>query len=229
MPLAKVPVDVRPERLFPPLGRDYERAGALLSLGLEAGWRRRLIDELAPRDGELYLDLATGTGLVAREIARRARCRIVGLDLVPQMIAAASEDERIRYVIGRAERLPFPAAAFDGLVVTYLLRYVADPVATLRELARVVRPGGRIAMLEFGRPSGLAGLGWSLYTRVALPLLGSLISRDWRAVGAFLGPSVDRFHARYDVRAAWSAAGIADVRSTPLFLGSALVVRGTVP
>ncbi len=212
---AVIPTDVRAEVLFEPLGPTYERASTLLSLGLEAGWRRRLIERAAPRERDLYLDVATGTGLVARALRGRG-CRVVGVDLTPAMVGSAGRSDGIAFVLGRAERLPFPDASFDGLTVTYLLRYVDDPVATVRELARVVRPGGRIAMLEFGRPRGLLPhIRWWLYTRVGLPLVGSLVSRDWRAVGAFLGRSIDRFCERYDMESVWRSAGIDERISSP--------------
>jgi demethylmenaquinone methyltransferase/2-methoxy-6-polyprenyl-1,4-benzoquinol methylase len=225
-----IPTDVRPEQLFPPLGPEYERSSALFSMGWEAGWRRRLVERFDPREGGVYVDVATGTGLVARAVRARARCRVVGLDLVEGMLRYAERAGGIHYVRGRAEQLPFADATFNGLTFTYLLRYVDDPVATLRELARVVRPGGRIAMLEFARPrSLLPRLGWRLYTRIALPIIGTLVSRDWRAVGAFLGPSIDRFCDRYDVEQLWRDAGLEDVRMQQLGMGAAVVVTGQRP
>lgn len=217
---------VDPEELFTPIAPTYERASSLLSLGLEGGWRRRLVERAAPREGDLYLDVATGTGLVAREL-RRHDCQVVGIDLTAGMLAAADRTDGIRFVQGRAERLPFPDASFDGLTFTYLLRYVDDPTATMRELARVVRPGGRIAMLEFFRPRPLPlRIGWWLFTRLALPVLGSLVSRDWRAIGRFLGRSIDSFYDRYSIESVWRGAGIEDVRTEELFLGSAVVAYG---
>lgn len=217
---------VDPEELFTPIAATYERASSLLSLGLEGGWRRRLVERAAPREGDLYLDVATGTGLVARELRRR-NCQVIGVDLTAGMLAAADRTDGIRFVQGRAERLPFPDASFDGLTFTYLLRYVDDPTATMRELARVVRPGGRIAMLEFFRPRPLPlRVGWWLFTRLALPVLGSLVSRDWRAIGRFLGRSIDAFYDRHSIETVWRGAGIEDVRTEELFLGSAVVAYG---
>lgn len=219
--------DVDPQELFTPIALTYERASSLLSLGLEGGWRRRLVDRAEPREGDLYLDVATGTGLVARELRQRARCRVIGIDLTAGMLAAADRSDGIQFVQGRAERLPFPDASFDGLTFTYLLRYVDDPTATMRELARVVRPGGRIAMLEFARPRSLPlRLGWWLYTRLALPILGSLISRDWRAIGRFLGRSIDGFYDRHAMETVWRDAGIRDVHTERLFMGAAVVAYG---
>jgi len=225
-----IPVDVPPERLFSPLGRDYERTSAILSMGWERGWRNRLVQRFDPREGGLYLDVATGTGLVARAIRARAACRVVGIDLVEGMLRYATAAGGIHYARARAEQLPFRDATFNGLTFTYLFRYVEDPVATLRELARVVHGGGRIAMLEFARPrSGLVRLGWRVYTRLALPALGALVSRDWRDVGRFLGPSIDRFYDRNDMERIWRDAGMVGVHSDTLGLGAALVVVGQVP
>ena len=134
-------------------------------------------------------------------------------------------------VHARAERLPFGDATFDHLTYTYLLRYVDDPAATVAELARVVKPGGRLAALEFGVPtSPLAFALWRLYTRLVLPLGGRLFSRRWREVNAFLGPSIERFyraHPQREVERYWREAGLADVRSRRMSLGGGIVMSGT--
>ena len=109
------------------------------------------------------------------------------------MLAAAAERTRdlpIRLVEGRAEELPFADGEFAALTFTYLLRYVDDPAATVRELARVVRPGGTIAMLEFAVPRGVWRPPWELWVRAGLPVAGRLISPGWHEVGDFLGPSI---------------------------------------
>src|SRR5438128_4378705 len=108
--------------------------------------------------------------------------------------AGAGVGSRSSFVLGQGERLPFGDQTFDALTFTYLLRYVDDPAATLAELARVVRPGGTIAMLEFGLPRGPARLAWELYVRAGLPLSGRLISPAWHEVGRILGPSIRSFH-----------------------------------
>jgi demethylmenaquinone methyltransferase/2-methoxy-6-polyprenyl-1,4-benzoquinol methylase len=219
-----------PREIFDPIGDSYERVGALLSFGQDPLWRRRLVDVVAPRDGERLLDVATGTGLVARELRGRARCAVVGIDISPGMLAAAKGDG-VAFVRGRAEGLPFADARFDALTFTYLLRYVEDPARTIAELARVVRPGGRIASLEFHvPPSRLPRALWLLYTRLGLRAIGTLISRPWRRVGAFLGGSISDFYARQplsEVEAMWRAAGLVDVRSQLLSLGGAVVTWGT--
>ena len=155
---------------------------------------------------------------------------VVGLDQSPEMLAEARRRlPDIRLVEGRAESLPFADAEFDGLTFTYLLRYVADPSATLRELARVVRPGGTIAGLEFALPHGLWRPFWELYVGAVLPLAGRLISPGWHDVGGFLGPSIREFYAHWPepkLLELWRDAGVTDVRSRRLSLGGGIVTWG---
>jgi demethylmenaquinone methyltransferase/2-methoxy-6-polyprenyl-1,4-benzoquinol methylase len=133
----------------------------------------------------------------------------------------------VRLVEGSADALPFEDGRFDGLTFTYLLRYVDDPVATLRELARVVKPGGSIAMLEFGLPRGPWRPLWELYMHVGLPLAGRAISPGWHEVGRFLGPSIRGFHARHpSLPDLFREAGIVDVEARRLSVGGGLVVWG---
>jgi demethylmenaquinone methyltransferase/2-methoxy-6-polyprenyl-1,4-benzoquinol methylase len=138
--------------------------------------------------------------------------------------------DRIELVEGRAESLPFEDASFDALTFTYLLRYVDDPEATLRELARVVRPGGTIASLEFGVPPRLLPrAAWELYVRVGLPLAGRAVSPGWHEVGRFLGPSIRSFYERLPLDrllGLWADAGIEDVRARRLSLGGGIVIWG---
>jgi demethylmenaquinone methyltransferase/2-methoxy-6-polyprenyl-1,4-benzoquinol methylase len=135
----------------------------------------------------------------------------------------------VELVESSAESLPFDDAAFDHLTVTYLLRYVDDPGATLVELARVVRPGGVVASLEFGVPGGLARPAWELYVRAGLPLAGRVLRNGWREVGDFLGGAIRSFWETYPLDrqlALWSAAGIEDVAVRRLSLGGGVVIWG---
>jgi demethylmenaquinone methyltransferase/2-methoxy-6-polyprenyl-1,4-benzoquinol methylase len=219
--------------LFAPLGPTYDRYARLLSLGQDPRWRGFLVSRVDVGPEDTVLDVATGTAAVAIELTRRTGCRVVGLDQSPEMletgrrrVAAAGLEDRIELVEGVADRLPFEDGAFDALTFTYLLRYVPDPGATMRELARVVRPGGTLAMLEFGVPSGLARPAWELYVRVGLPVLGAVVSPGWRRVGAFLGPSIRELHRRHDLPPLWRSAGIEDVEARRLSLGGGLVLWG---
>src|SRR5438874_4807678 len=176
------PDDAR--RIFSGIGATYERAGALLSFGQDARWRGRLVSLLDAGSEDVVLDVATGTGLVGRAIAERYGCHVVGLDRSADMLsAAAARDGHIPLVRARAESLPFPDGSFDHLTFTYLLRYVDDPPAVLRELARVVKPGGRIVALDFGVPRNLLLRAlWREYATSGLPILGRAISERWSSV-----------------------------------------------
>jgi demethylmenaquinone methyltransferase / 2-methoxy-6-polyprenyl-1,4-benzoquinol methylase len=215
--------------LFAPLGPTYDRYSALLSFGQDPRWRRFLVSRLAAGQTDTVLDVATGTGLVARELVHRFGCAVVALDQSPEMLAVAAERTRglpVRLVEGRAEKLPFADGEFAGLTFTYLLRYVDDPAATVRELARVVRPGGTIAMLEFALPRGVWRALWELWVRAGLPAAGRLISPGWHEVGRFLGPSIRDFWERHDPVELFRSAGIEDVRARRLSLGGGIVVWG---
>src|SRR5882762_9443519 len=205
------PDDAR--RIFSGIGATYEKAGGLLSFGQDARWRARLVRSVRAHPDDVVLDVATGTGLVARAISERYGCDVVGLDRSADMLsAAAARDGRIPLVRARAESLPFADCSFDHLTFTYLMRYVDDPAATMRELARVVRPGGRIVALDFGVPPNpvLRAL-WLIYTRIGLPVIGRVISRRWAGVGAFLRGSIERFnaaHSQHAVESYWRDAGL---------------------
>jgi demethylmenaquinone methyltransferase / 2-methoxy-6-polyprenyl-1,4-benzoquinol methylase len=226
-------------RLFAGLPRRYDAAGAALSFGQDPRWRRAMVGKVRARPGDRVLDVATGTGMVAIALVRRYGCEVVGLDQSPEMLGGAQakldrEPElaaRIELVRGEAESLPFADGEFDHLTFTYLLRYVEDPAATLRELARVVKPGGRVASLEFMLPpNAVARSLWRLYTRAAMPVLGRLISRDWHEVGRFLGPSITELYERLPLDQQlelWRAAGIEDVQARVMSFGGGVVVWGT--
>jgi demethylmenaquinone methyltransferase / 2-methoxy-6-polyprenyl-1,4-benzoquinol methylase len=224
--------------LFEELPRRYDELGAVLSLFQDPRWRRAMVATVGARQDERVLDVATGTGLVARELVHRYGCHVVGLDQSDAMLERARRKldadpalaDRIQLVLGEAESLPFEDGEFDHLTFTYLLRYVDDPAATLRELARVVRPGGRVACLEFSVPGGAWLWPWRLYTRLGLPALGRLAGRQWWDVGRFLGPSIEGFYARNPLERQlemWRRAGIAAVTAHGMSLGGGLVIWGT--
>ena len=204
--------------------------GTVLSFGQDPRWRRAMIDAVDPRPGQRILDVATGTGLVASGLVRRG-ATVVALDQSEHMLARARKragDAAMTFVQGEAERLPFPDRSFDALTFTYLLRYVDDPAATMRELARVVKPGGRIGMVEFGVPRSppLRAL-WRVHTRAGLPALGRLVSPAWYEVGRFLGPNIEEFYAREpDLTALWQQAEIGQVRTEVMSFGAGIVMYG---
>ncbi len=221
--------------LFAGLAGDYDRVGAVMSFGQDPRWRRALVRALAPRAGMRILDVATGTGMVAFALAESGAA-VIGLDQSDAMLGAARARllrtpelaDRLSFRSGEAENLPFADSEFDAVSFTYLLRYVDDPTATMRELARVLKPTGRIAMVEFGVPGDpRLRLLWRMHTRAGLPLIGRAVSPDWYEVGRFLGPNIERFHTRYpDIPAMWRDAGIAQAAQRELSFGAGIVVTG---
>jgi demethylmenaquinone methyltransferase / 2-methoxy-6-polyprenyl-1,4-benzoquinol methylase len=227
------------QRLFTPLPTRYDRLAELLSFGQNGRWRKEMVDHIVPGPGQLILDVASGTAGVAIQLAARTGAKVVGVDLTEQMlsqgqhnVAAAGRAAQIRLVAGRAEQLPYPDQSFDSLTFTYLLRYVQDPQAVLTELARVVKPGGRVASLEFmSPPSPLYWPFWWLYTRLLLPAGGYLTGgREWYIVGRFLGPNISGHYRRYPLPwtvRAWQRAGFENVGYKVMSFGGGLVMWGT--
>jgi len=222
--------------LFAPLGPTYERWGSVLSFGQDPRWRRFLVSRIDAQPTDTVLDVATGTAAVARELVRQKDCFVVGIDQSAEMldkgrrrVALAAAAKKIRLLEGDARALPFADGQFDALTFTYLLRYVEDPPATLRELARVVRPGGTIAGLEFGVPRGVWRPLWDLWVGVGLPGAGRLIGEGWHEVGTFLGPSIKHHYEEWPLPRlldSWRAAGIDDVQARRLSLGGGVVTWG---
>jgi demethylmenaquinone methyltransferase/2-methoxy-6-polyprenyl-1,4-benzoquinol methylase len=221
--------------LFAGIAPEYEWMGAVLSFGQDARWRRTMVSKVNALPGSLVLDVASGTGLVARELAARKRLRVVQLDPSEDMLRAgipvtaeAGLASQVSQTLGRAEWLPFPDETFDAVTFTYLLRYVDDPEATMRELTRVVRPGGTLACLEFFRPDDRAlHAGWWVYTRSVMPVVGAVVSPAWRYTGRFLGPSISGFYDRYPLPEQvrwWQAAGLRHVRTRVMSLGAGIVI-----
>jgi demethylmenaquinone methyltransferase/2-methoxy-6-polyprenyl-1,4-benzoquinol methylase len=234
--------------LFAPLPARYDLLAEILSFNQNARWRNLMVSRVPTTVDGLILDVAAGTAGVTLALARRApAARVTGIDLTPQMLAegarrvaadsarlacASGRGSRVALACGTADRLPFDSATFDALTFTYLLRYVPDPAATLAELARVVKPGGVIASLEFCVPNGpLWWPSWWAYTRLVLPTAGMLTGGPaWWRVGRFLGPNISAHYRKYPVDwtvSAWQKAGITDVRTRIMSLGGGLVMWGT--
>jgi demethylmenaquinone methyltransferase/2-methoxy-6-polyprenyl-1,4-benzoquinol methylase len=225
-------------QLFAGLPVRYDRLAEVLSMGQNRRWRRAMVEAVAASRPESVLDVATGPAGVALQLASRTAARVTGIDLTPEMLRAGAGNvarspwrDRIHLLVGRGEELPFADATFDALTFTYLLRYVSDPADTVRELVRVVKPGGTVASLEFHVPPRPLWRGlWVLYTRAVLPVAGYVTGgRDWFEVGRFLGPSISRHYQQYPTAwhaQAWRDAGVADVETRLMSLGGGLVMHG---
>jgi demethylmenaquinone methyltransferase/2-methoxy-6-polyprenyl-1,4-benzoquinol methylase len=226
------------QKLFAPLPGRYDRLAELLSMAQNGRWRRAMVDHIVPCQPELILDVASGPAGVALQLADRTGARVVGVDLTLDMLRQGQRNvgergmtDYVQLVAGRAEQTPFADETFDALTFTYLLRYVDDPQATLIELARLVKPGGVVASLEFLLPqSRFWRFWWWGYTRLVLPAGGWLSGgKAWFEVGRFLGPNISAHYRRYPVDwtiDAWRRAGFVDVGVRRMSLGGGLIMWG---
>jgi demethylmenaquinone methyltransferase/2-methoxy-6-polyprenyl-1,4-benzoquinol methylase len=224
--------------LFEGLPARYDALAEVLSFAQNRRWRSELVSHLSPHHPQTILDVATGTAGVAIALARTTEARITGVDISDAMlergrdrVQKANLAGRISLEPARAEALPYASESFDAVSFTYLLRYVADPAATLAELTRVIKPGGHMASLDFYVPSNVAWLAaWRAYTRLLLPAAGWLLGgRPWWAVGRFLGPNIENHYQRWPIDRivdAWKAAGMVDVEWRVMSLGGGLVMWG---
>ena len=224
--------------LFAPLAGRYDRLAEILSMAQNRRWRTAMVEHITGSNPMLVLDVACGPARVSRALADETAAYVIGLDLSDTMlrqgkinIAAHGLQDRIGLMLGRGEQLPFPDATFDALTFTYLLRYVSDPSTTLAELARVVKPGGPIASLEFAVPTApWWRIAWRFYTRIVLPVAGLITGgRPWFRVGRFLGPSISAHYRTYPLDwtiTAWNDAGIEKVGTSTMSLGGGLIMWG---
>ena len=224
--------------LFEPLPARYDLLAELLSFGQNRRWRLELVRHVTAASPDRVLDVATGTAGVAIEIASRTQADVTGVDISESMMQRGRErvhasglDGRITLEVGRAEALRFADAAFDAVSFTYLLRYVADPASTMKELARVLRPGGVMASLDFFVPPQVTWrTAWRAYTRVALPAMGFVLGGGaWWRVGTFLGPNIEAHYSSWPlerITEAWRDAGMENVHVQPMSLGGGVVMWG---
>jgi demethylmenaquinone methyltransferase/2-methoxy-6-polyprenyl-1,4-benzoquinol methylase len=225
-------------RLFRRLPERYDLLAEVLSFAQNGRWRAELLRHVTADEPGRVLDVATGTAGVAIALARQTRGNVTGVDVSEEMleigrhrVEAAGLGDRVDLRLARAEELPFGDGTFDAISFTYVLRYVADPAATIAELTRSLRPGGVMAGLDFFVPANpLWHAAWWLYTRAVLPVAGLLLGgRAWWEVGRFLGPNISAHYRRWPLRSlldAWEAAGMVDVEYRVMSLGGGIVMWG---
>lgn len=215
--------------LFTGIAPRYELPASLLSFGQYRRWRRFFAAQTGTAPGDLILDIATGTGLTARALRTATRARVVGVDLTPAMLARAGDGD-LAYAAADARALPFPDERFDAVTFSYLLRYVDDVDATLREATRVLKRGGMLVSMEFGMPQrAWARLLWRVYTSVVMPAIARIFGRAWREVGTFLGPNIAAWARAWPAQRqaqAWGNAGVDVLRIRRLSFGACVVMAG---
>jgi demethylmenaquinone methyltransferase/2-methoxy-6-polyprenyl-1,4-benzoquinol methylase len=236
MPISTNAADV-PRALFTGIAASYDRPAHLLSYLQYQRWHRFLLSRLQLSPPARVLDMASGTGAIALQLAQRPGIEVAACDITRPMLlqaqARACRDglrPAIDLIECSAEAVPFPDATFDAVIFAYLLRYVSDVPATLRGLARVLRPGGTMLSLDFAVPRGPAYPLWRVHTDIVLPLGGAVLSPGWRRVGRFLGPSIRQFDRHWPeerLLALWRECGFPNVQAKRLSLGGALVAWGT--
>jgi demethylmenaquinone methyltransferase/2-methoxy-6-polyprenyl-1,4-benzoquinol methylase len=240
-PGVAVPTPGSPEKaavrsMFDRIARRYDLLNRLLSAGTDVRWRRACVDLLELAQPARVLDLATGTAdLLVETLRRDARHRGVGIDLSEQMLRRGAAklrrrglDTRARLAAGDAEALPLPSECFDAAMIGFGIRNLGNPLAALAEIRRVLRPGGRLVVLEFSLPPGWRGAIYRRYFQGVLPRIGALVSGDAGAY-SYLPASVARFPAPEAFAALMQAAGFTAVRWRLLTGGIACLHRGERP
>ena len=213
--------------MFDSIAPRYDLLNHVLSAGMDRGWRDRAVDALELPANARVLDLCTGTGdLAIATVHRAAGATVVGIDFAGEMLRLAlaktrdaSLDRRIRLVRGDATSIPLADRSCDGATIAFGIRNVAEPQRALAEIARVLKPGGRLAILEFGQPriAGIRTL-YSWYFRYLLPLVGRLVSKHQSAY-SYLPASVGTFPSPSEFAKTLSATGFSQVRAVPLTFG----------
>ena len=218
--------------MFDRIAGRYDLVNTVLSGGIDGGWRRRAARATALKPGGSALDVACGSGKLTAVLSRIAgpRGRAVGLDFSPLMLQIARRDHAgIEFLEGDALNLPFDDGSFDAATIAFGLRNLSNPVRGLREMLRVVKPGGRPVVLEFVRPpKNLIGSAYRLYLRMLLPAIGGAISGQ-PAAYRYLSDTVDSYRTPDELRAMADAAGWQHVRLQPLAMSTVGVLVGEKP
>jgi demethylmenaquinone methyltransferase / 2-methoxy-6-polyprenyl-1,4-benzoquinol methylase len=222
-------------QMFSSIATRYDVTNEVLSFGVHRLWRRKAVRLSGAREGSQVLDCATGTGDLALSFKRKvgAGGRVVGTDFCPEMLEsapakAAREGLEVEFQVADALALPFADDSFDVASISFGIRNVDDPVKCLKEMARVVRPGGQVVVVEFGQPQGLFGALFRLYSKVIMPAIGGLLTGN-RAAYEYLPrtsaafPCGERFLALMDESGAYQERA-----AHSLTFGTAYIYVGTV-
>lgn len=212
--------------MFDSIAKRYDLLNSLLSGGLHRVWERKLVESLPPNPEGSCLDLCTGTGALVPRLCERYRC-VEALDISPQMLAVArtrfSKLDNVRWVEDDAQELGYSDSLFDVVTIAYGVRNWPDVSKGLRQVWRVLRPGGRVAILEFGQPSNsLWRWLFGLYSRFVIPFIGGIISGN-RAAYEYLPRTSAVFPCGKEFEATLQASGLTPISTRSLMGGVAYI------
>ncbi len=222
----------RVRAMFTAIAHAYDFNNRVHSFGLDQRWRRIAVRLAGPIDRASVLDVACGTGDLTLEFARAGAAAVVGLDYTPAMldharVKAARAGARcagVAFIEGDAQALPYPNASFDRVSIAFGLRNVADPQSALREFHRVLRPGGRLIVLEFAEPtSAIVRFAHQLYTNRIMPWTATLLARDRSGAYRYLPRSVQTFLDPSALKEQLNHAGFSKVEQHPLTMGTCVI------
>ena len=225
------------QAMFNAIARSYDLNNRIHSLWRDEAWRKRAVVEAAVQRGEEVLDCACGTGDLTQAFAKGTQAqRVIGSDFTEGMLEIARHKQerlhehvaqRIEYLQADAQQLPFDDQSFDVVSIAFGIRNVQDPSRAIAEFYRVLRPNGRLIILEFGQPS-FAPMRWfnSFYCGTIMPRTATWIARDKSGAYKYLPRSVASFKTRQEMEAMMADAGFEGIRSRPMTMGICNLYRG---
>ena len=219
----------RVRAMFDAISGRYDLANRLMSVGQDGRWRRLAAVEAVASPTASVLDCACGSGMLAAAVRRLTVGRVVGLDFSPQMLVRArAQVSGVEFVEGDATSLEYADGSFDGVTIGFGLRNLPDPHAGIAEMARVIRPGGRLVVLEAVRPTGPLAPATGVWVGSVLPRIGGVLSGD-AAAYRYLSDTIRTYASAAELGGWLAAAGLTDVKVRRLMLGTVGLVSGTVP